>query len=302
MIRRLARSGSVAAACPFLLGSVLLCNLVPRALGASDAQEFEAQLKQDYLGKNVLVRGRYHGDQLDYDEQGNFIEGGIRGVWTLDGIVTLTNFQLRGDRLEISADRTVIGYSYRHNQLCALPDKPVEIVVHFGPASPAREGLAQVMSRIFMLDATKLLQYAPAYWLPVIDDEVWARYAKDRRKLPAGLTLFAPVKTPDGEPVYFTDGAPHEGIEPPLPFDEPPPYYPEAARQLKKRGTVLMAVLIDHSGAVRDALLLGDPLGDGLDQSSVNTVRRWKYRPATHGGAAVNVIKPESVTFSISKQ
>jgi TonB family protein len=300
MIRRLAPPGSIALGC-FLLGSVLLCKAVSPAPRPSSAEDIEAELKQKYLGKNVLVRGLYHGDQLDYDEQGNFTEGGVPGAWTLDGVVTLTDFQVRGDRLEISADRTVIGYSYQHKHLYALPDKPVEIVVHFGPAIPAREGLAQVMSRIFMLDQSKLLQYAPAYWQPIISDEVWARYAKDRRKLPAGLTIFAPVKAPDGEPVYFTDGEPHDGVEPPQPLDEPPPYYPETARQLKKRGTVLMAVLIDRSGAVRDALLLGDPVGDALDQSSVNTVRRWKYRPATRDAVAVNVIKPETVTFSISR-
>ena len=284
-----------------LAGLNLLCGGTEANLHASDAQEIEARLKQDYLSKNVLVRGLYHGDQLDYDEQGNFIEGGVPGVWTLDGIVTLTDFKSRGDRLEISADRTVIGFSYQHRRVYALPDKPVEIIVHFGPTIPARGGLAEVMSRIFMLDTSKLPQYAPAYWLPILTDEAWAQYAKDRRQLPAGLTIFAPVNAPDGEAVYFTDGEPHDGLEPPQPVDEPPPYYPEVARQLKKRGTVLMAVLIDRAGAVHDALLLGDPLGDGLDQSSVNTVRRWKYRPATRSGAAVNVIKPEPVTFSIGR-
>lgn len=288
---------------PAVTGLVVLSLLsigTAAKLHASDEQDIEARLKQDHLGENVLVRGLYHGDQLDYDEHGNFIEGGAPGSWTLDGIVTLTDFKLRGDRLEISADRTVIGFSYQHRRLYALPDKPVEIIVHLGPAIPARESLAEVMSRMFMLDATKLLQYAPAYWGPVINDEGWARYAKDRRKLPAGLTIFAPVKAPDGEPVYFTDGEPHNGLEPPQPVDEPPPYYPEVARQLKKRGTVLMAVLIDRTGTVRDALLLGDPVGDGLDQSSINTVRRWKYRPASLDGAAVSVIKPEPITFSIS--
>lgn len=294
-------NNSIRLAVACLAGLSLLSSGTAARLDASDAQDIEARLKQDYLGKNVLVRGLYHGDQLDYDEQGNFIEGGVPGTWTLDGVATLTNFRLREDRLEISADRAVIGFSYQHKRVYALPDKPVEIIVHFGPSIPGREGLAQVMSRIFMLDATKLLEYAPAYWQPVINDDVWARYAKDRGKLPAGLTLFAPVKAGDGEAVYFTDGEPHEGLEPPQPVDEPPPYYPETARELKKRGTVLMAVLIDRSGAVRDALLLGDPLGDGLDQSSVNTVRRWKYRPAMRGGVAVSVIKPEPVTFSISR-
>lgn len=302
MIRRGARPGFAAAGCRVLLGTIVLCGVVSPALRTSDAQEIEDQLKQDYLGKNALVRGMYHGDQLDYDGRGNFIEGGVPGAWTLDGIVTLTDFQVRGDRLEISADRTVIGYSYQHKRLYALPDKPVEIIVHFGPVIPPRASLAQVMSRIFMLDATRLLQYAPPYWLPIIDDAGWGRYARDRRRFPAGLTLFAPVKAPDGEPVYFTDGEPHNALQPPQPVDEPPPYYPEAARQVKKRGTILLAVLIDRTGAVRDALLLGDPLGDGLDQSSVNTVRRWKYRPGTRDGIAVSVIKPESVTFSVSRQ
>jgi TonB family protein len=283
-----------------VFGCMVLCSAAAARLRASDAADVEARLKQDYLGRNALLRGLYHGDQLDYDAQGHFMEGGVPGTWTLDGVVTLTDFKLRGDRLEIAADRTIIGFSYRHQHLYALPDKPVEIIVHLGPLIPRRDALDQVMSQIFMIDAARLLQFAPMYWKPVIQDAVWAQYAKHPRKPPVGLTLFAPLIAPDRGQVYFTDGDPHNGLDPPQPIDEPPPYYPEIARYGKKQGTVLIAVLIDQTGAVRDALLLGEPLGAGLDQSSVNAVRRWKYRPATRNGAAVSVIKPEHITFSIS--
>ncbi len=281
--------------------SLMLLSAGLSAPGASSDSADVERLRQSYVGKSALLRGFYRGDQLDYDAQGNFMEGGVPGAWTLDGIVTFTDFKVRGDRLEIAADRTVVGFAYKHKHLYALPDKPVEIVIHLGPSMPGRDALQQIFSRIFVLDASKLLQYSPLYWKPIVDDAGWARYAKNPRHPPDSLTLFDPVKAPDGELVYFTDGEPHNGLEPPNPVEENPPYYPEAARYFNKQGTVLIAVLIDRTGAVRDALLLGEPLGEGLDQSSVNTVRRWKYRPAMRDGVAVNVIKPEAVTFSMSR-
>ncbi len=290
-----------ALACLTAFGFIVCSGAIAARPGPSDAAAIEAQLKQNYLGRNVLVRGLYRGDQLDYDAQGSFIEGGVTGAWTLDGIVTLTDFKLRGDRLEIAADRAVIGFSYQHKHLYALPDKPVEIVVHLDATVPDRDRLDRILSQIFMLDTSALLRYAPDYWTPIVTDAAWARYAHNPRNPPQDLTLFAPTMASYREPIYFTDGGTRNGIEPPEPVDEPPPYYPEVARQLKKQGTVLMAVLVDRTGAIRDALLLGDPLGDGLDQSSINTVKRWRYRPAQRNGVPVSVIKPETVTFSISR-
>jgi TonB family protein len=302
MMRVLKTRGCRVTACHAALAASFLSSIIPAGLRASDPMEIELRLKEKYLGRNVILKGFYRGDQLDYDVQGDFAGKVVAGTWTLDGIVTLTDFKMRGDRLEISADRTVLGFSYQHRHLYALPDKPVEIVVHLGPSIPTWDALGQILSQMFIFDLSKLAQYAPAYWKPITDDAGWARYAKNPRKPPESLTLFGPLNAPDGEPVYFSDGEAHNGLDPPQPIDEPPPYYPELARHLKKQGSLLMAVLIDRQGLVRDALLLGDPLGDGLDQSSVNTVRRWKYRPAMLNAAPVSVIKPEPVTFSISRR
>ena len=41
---------------------------------------------------------------------------------------------------------------------------------------------------------------------------------------------------------------------------------------------------------------------ESLDEAAVRAVRRWKFDPATRGGAAVNVVVEIPVEFKVPKQ
>jgi TonB family protein len=274
-------------------------SLLPMGLCASNQADFEYALKQKYAGKSVLLRGFYRGDQLDYDAQGNYITGGSAGTWTLDGVLTLIDFKLRGGRLEIAADRDVTGFSYHHRKLYALPDKPVEIVVHTGPGLPALEGAAQTLAKVFMLEVRNPAEFTPLYWKPIIENQTWAEFAKRPQKPPHKLNLLRSGALLDGEPVYYSDGIAQSGLGGSQPSYAPSPYYPEQARLEKRQGTVPLAVVVGLDGSVKDVLRLGEQLGGGLDQSAINTVRRWRFQPPRDNVGPANVVLPISVTFSL---
>lgn len=78
----------------------------------------------------------------------------------------------------------------------------------------------------------------------------------------------------------------------------PPPAYTEEARKARVQGAVILQAVIDSMGDVSDVKVLKG-LSLGLTDSAVNTVKQWKYEPATQDGMPVPVYLNLVVTFSL---
>lgn len=78
----------------------------------------------------------------------------------------------------------------------------------------------------------------------------------------------------------------------------PKPEYTEMARRARAQGTVVLDVTIDASGRVEQVAVL-KPLPMGLDASAVETVRRWRFEPATLNGRPVACIMTLTVHFEV---
>jgi len=76
------------------------------------------------------------------------------------------------------------------------------------------------------------------------------------------------------------------------------PDYSEEARKAKYQGTVLLSVIVDEQGTVRDVRVLR-PLGLGLDQKAVEAVIQWKFRPGMKDGKPVAVQATIEVNFRL---
>jgi len=76
------------------------------------------------------------------------------------------------------------------------------------------------------------------------------------------------------------------------------PDYSEEARKAKYQGKVLLSVIVDEQGTVRDIRVLR-PLGLGLDQKAVDAVVQWKFRPGMKDGRPVAVQATIEVNFRL---
>jgi protein TonB len=76
--------------------------------------------------------------------------------------------------------------------------------------------------------------------------------------------------------------------------------YPAEARQKKIEGRVVMELLIDAQGAVRDARLISSPSPD-LGDAAVEAVKRFKFRPAEVEGKPVAVKTRFTYNFVLEK-
>ena len=94
-------------------------------------------------------------------------------------------------------------------------------------------------------------------------------------------------------PIYL--GA---GITPPVKLVFPQPRYTEEARQARIQGTVILQAVIDREGGVGEVQVIkGLPLG--LDQSAIDTVQGWKFKPALKGDEPVAVYLNLMINFSL---
>jgi TonB family protein len=88
------------------------------------------------------------------------------------------------------------------------------------------------------------------------------------------------------------------GVSEPVPIFKPDPAYSEEARKAKYQGTVVLYIIIDATGNVTDCRVV-KPLGMGLDEKAVETVRTWKFKPGMKNGSPVPVKVMVEVSFRL---
>ncbi len=67
-----------------------------------------------------------------------------------------------------------------------------------------------------------------------------------------------------------------------------PPPYPAVARRMGEQGEVRLDVHVDADGTVSDVRLKQSSGSDTLDRTAVDTVRKWRFKPATVDGRPVS--------------
>jgi TonB family protein len=84
-------------------------------------------------------------------------------------------------------------------------------------------------------------------------------------------------------------------VRPPVKLVDVPPVRPEMAERANTRGIVILEVIIDVDGAVKEARVLRSvPI---FDTAALEAVRQWRYEPTMIDGRPVPVIMTVSVGF-----
>ncbi len=87
-------------------------------------------------------------------------------------------------------------------------------------------------------------------------------------------------------------------VSEPVPIYSPEPAYSEDARKAKFQGTVLLLIVVDAQGNVRNVRVV-KPLGMHLDEEAVKTVSTWKFKPGLRQGVPVPVQVEVEVSFRL---
>ena len=78
-----------------------------------------------------------------------------------------------------------------------------------------------------------------------------------------------------------------EGVQAPRLIDHPPPVYPRSARRRKQEGRVVVAVLVDETGSVLQALVQrSQPSGLGFEEAALVAAKAARFEPARRAGVS----------------
>jgi TonB family protein len=120
--------------------------------------------------------------------------------------------------------------------------------------------------------------------------------APDARAADASHAQATPPRPPveEDEEVLRVGGA----VTRPEKISAPPPVYTEMARRTRQQGVVILEVIIDRNGKVKEARVLkGMPMG--LDRAALEAVQKWKFEPATLERRPVAVYYTLTVPFHL---
>jgi len=88
------------------------------------------------------------------------------------------------------------------------------------------------------------------------------------------------------------------GLDAPRCVSCPQPSYTDPARVAKFQGTILLEVVVSSEGQMKEARIVrGLPFG--LNESAMNIMQSWRFKPAMHGGEPVNAAVMIEVSFHL---
>ena len=88
-------------------------------------------------------------------------------------------------------------------------------------------------------------------------------------------------------------------VSAPVPIFRPEPADTKQARNETVTRVVMLLIVVDTQGNVAEVQQASKPLGKGLDEKAIETVRTWKFKPATRDGVPVAVRVTVEISFRL---
>lgn len=284
---------------PSCVVATQLSILVLAFAASSQTASLQQHLQSRYQNKTFLLREFYSNKHLHYDAAGVPIGTPVPGFWTIDGFVLVTETRVQDQSLVITGRRMAVistGHGFQFQADSSKKRKKVstvEIEARIG-AGESVEHLNALMDKIFLTGSDSLVAVVPSYWqtcvsagLSEVNDPKFAgcRFSAELLTIP-GMNPNADVRATSDKNQTALPGSNTlhvfrvgKGISPPGPLFTPEPQFSGLARETKFQGVLTLGLIVDDHGEPRGVQILS-PLGAGLDEEAVRTVRTWRFKPA----------------------
>jgi TonB family protein len=297
--------------------AVVLSVLWPSCLSAGS--DLEQHLRDQYRGKTLLVRNFYSGNSLRYDSSGQLSDKAVAGDWTVDALVQIDDVRVSNHRLSIKAKRQHMGW-LRDAGFSPVPapdgkagrdyeeTRKLRIEADLSPSGVTADSADAILGRIFLTSEDHFAELVPDYWKPCIRAGLAGTSVTTFATCkfsPAFLAIPGvahPSEHPEsaeavgGERKSYRFGK--GGLTAPKVLNQTDPSFSEEARMAKYQGTVVLMLVVEKTGSLRDIRIVS-PLGCGLDRHAVESVETWQFNPATKNGEPSEVEIAIEVDFHL---
>jgi TonB family protein len=247
-----------------LLLAVFLVHIAAYAESVKDA------LNHKYKKQVLGLRSPFpHGD-LTFDSSGQPLSAPDAGHWLMYGGIFIKKLSLSPDALRLEGPRVAFtGEQKNGKPIVILVGTPVKVEIRLEKTLDSPDEAQTLLGRIFFLQDDQFEHAKPDYRRS--DEDI------------AAITL------------YHVD---KDGTKAPKPTYTPEPSFSEEARRAKFQGTVTLNIAIDKEGKVF-RIRIDKAAGRGLDENAVESVKTWRFVPATRDGQPVAVEMKIEVAFNL---
>lgn len=282
--------------------AALLVFLVAAQLHADHSQAKE--LNHDLQNKVILLRNFYRGDRLEYDSAGEPLGNPPPGSWTVDGVIRVHKVSIAHNRLQIHSKRYFVQNTPDGYDLFPSPrDLTIEVDTDSHPIT--LEFVHSIMNRVFLTAEDRAADLVPDYWKPCFGAQTTAVRKCHMSPRIAPLFRFAsPLQSTsapgDDKPATDTQGifGSGKGTTAPHAVRAPDPEYSAEARRERVQGIVIIALVVDKFGQPSDIKLVS-PIGYGLDEKAMDSVKTWKFEPGRRGSEPMATYATIEVAFHL---
>jgi TonB family protein len=249
---------------------VLLLALFFSQIVPAHADSVKDALNHKFKKQVLALRSPWtHGDQK-FDSAGQPLNARPEGPWLVYGGILVQKLNLSSDTLRLEGPR--VGFSADKKKGKPVPialGKTVRVEIHLDQPLKSLDEAQVVLDRVFFSEGDTLEHARPEF----------------RRS--DGST--------SDEQIYRVN---KDDTLPPRATYTPEPEFSEAARQAKFQGTVVVQIVVDKTGNVT-RIRLERALGYGLDERAMESVKTWRFEPATRNGQPVAVEMNIEVSFNL---
>jgi TonB family protein len=270
-----------------VISTALLCSLLTAGIGD---RGLDAELTQRYGDKVLCFRHFFRSNSQDYDADGKVSKNLPRGPWTFYGQMQVKKIFLSEDKLRLEGNRVIYRFDESAERLIPVLDQDkIKVTIRLSRPLGTVEEASAILGKVFAVTEEERLDLVPPEW---------RHYLAAQPIAPGGTNDLKDddLQNPKTEKVFHVGD---HGVSPPKLLSRLDPVFPPPIRHETFHGTVGLTVIVDNNGKVRNIKVV-HPVGQGLDESAVEAVKHWRFRPATKDGVPVNVAVYIEVDFHLN--
>jgi TonB family protein len=240
--------------------------------------DLERELIDQFRGKVITLRTFSKSNHLEFGPEGNLKKPGETGSWTVYSQLLVRKIDLSGSLLRLIGDRIIHHYDENRKQMVASrSDLTVELDAQLKKGATSAD-IAETMKKI-LVGPEGLSPYVSEYWRPYLEN-----------KKPPILNC-ASAKSP----IRVGGNALAANL-----IKQVKPQYTPEGKSFLLQGVVVLEAVITETGDVGN-LAVVSPAGAGFDESAVEAVSQWKYKPVLLQGQPVCVVTTITVNYAVSR-
>lgn len=282
--------------------AILMLCLASTSISAATAQDLEQSLKQKCEGKILVLRHPLQGNAQEYGPDGDVRKGGAEGPWTLYGRIKIDEVGLSADKFLLKGHRVDYKFDPSVKQLAPFPNK-IRTTVLIALNQPLKD-MAEaddVLGRVFAFTKKDVIESVPEFWRGYLDKNIPPRPPEEKAVAPADHPEKRPELLARGASVPENDETRlfkiGRGVQRPEAVFTPAPEFPDRASHENFQGVVVLNLIVDTAGKVQNIHVVR-PVGMGLEEAAVATVKTWRFKPAQREGEPVAVEMNIEVAFN----